>query len=123
MRHREPIDLVIHVRQDLPRPLVSVAGELDLASVGLLVAMLRHVRRSPPPSRGAVAALDQVDVDVDLTAVTFADSHGLAPLLDSRTRIVAASTAVRRLLLLLRDLPLAPPLPTGRQTPATPGTA
>ncbi|MDQ3432880.1 MAG: hypothetical protein M3467_11820 [Actinomycetota bacterium] len=123
MRQREPSDLAIHVRQDLPRPLVSVAGELDLASVGLLIAMLRHVRRSLPPRRGAVA-LDQVDVDVDLTAVTFADSHGLAPLLDSRTRIVAASTAVRRLLLLLPHLPLAPPpLPPGKQTPARPATA
>ncbi len=124
VRQREPSDLAIHVRQDLPRPLVSVAGELDLASVGLLIAMLHHVRRSLPPRRGAVVALDQVDVDVDLTAVTFADSHGLAPLLDSRTRIVAASTAVRRLLLLLPHLPLAPPpLPPGKQTPARPATA
>jgi len=120
----ERSDLAIDVRQDLPRPLVSVAGDLDLASVGLLTAMLHHVRRSLPPRRGAVVALDQMHVDVDLTAVTFADSHGLAPLLDSRTRIVAASTAVRRLLLLLRDLPLPPPsLPPGKQTPAWPGTA
>jgi anti-anti-sigma regulatory factor len=88
VRQREPSDLAIHVREDRSRPLVSVAGELDLASVGLLIAMLHHVRRSLPPRRGVVVALDQVDVDVDLTAVMFADSHGLAPLLDSRTRIV-----------------------------------
>lgn len=68
MRQGEPSDLAIHVRQDLPRPLVSVAGELDLASVGLLIAMLHHVRRSLPQRRGAVVALEQVDVDVDLTA-------------------------------------------------------
>ncbi len=123
-RQRESSDLAIHVRQDLPRPLVSVAGELDLATVDLLIAMLHHVRRSLPPRKGSVVALDQVDVDVDLTAVTFADSHGLAPLLDRHTRIVAGSTSVRRLLLLLCDLPLAPPpLPPSTQTPARPGTA
>jgi len=122
---REPSDLAIQVHEDLPRPLVSVAGELDLASVGLLIAMLEHVRRSLPPRGGAVVALDRVDVDVDLTAVTFADSHGLAPLLDSRTRIVASSTAVRRLLLLLSDLQLAPPSarPAGRRRPGPAGTA
>lgn len=125
VRQREPSDLAIHVREDLPRPLVSVAGELDLASVGLLIAMLDHVRRNLPPHTGAVVALDQVDVDVDLTAVTFADSHGLAPLLDSRTRIVAASTAVRRLLLLLSDLQLMPPSarPASRLRPGPVGTA
>lgn len=99
----------MQVRQDLPRPLVSVAGELDVASVGLLAAMLDYVRRSVDRHGRATVALD--DIDVDLTGVTFADSHGLAPLLDSPARIVGASGAVRRVLVLLRQEPLPDPAP------------
>lgn len=96
----EPLtcDVTVEVRQDLPRPLVTVTGELDLASAGLLQALLDHVRRR---TRRAGAGPHRVDVDVDLVRVTFADSHGLAPVLDGRTRIVAASPAVRRVLELL----------------------
>lgn len=124
LRETQPSELTVQVRRDLPRPLVSVAGELDLASAGLLSAMLDHVRRSWSRHMAPAPELHDLDVDVDLTRVTFADSHGLAPVLDSRTRIIAVSSAVRRLLLLLGDLPLtSPPLPPVRQTPAAPGLA
>ena len=91
------LGLVVEVRQDLPRPRVEVAGELDLDSAGLLTAMLDHVRsrRRAGQHRG--------EVDVDLAGVTFADSHGIAPVLDGRTRVVGASEPVRRLLHLLRE--------------------
>lgn len=115
-------DLVVHVRQDLPRPLVSVAGELDVATVGLLTATLDHVRHNLQRRRGVGRALD-LGVDVDLTAVTFADGHGLAPVLDDRTRIIAASRAVRRVLLVLCGQPLAGPPPPGGRPPAAQGMA
>jgi hypothetical protein len=41
--------------------------------------------------------------------VTFADSHGLAPVLDGSARIVAASATVRRVRRLLQELPDASP--------------
>lgn len=121
---RQVGDLSIDLRLDLPRPLVSVAGDLDLASVGLLAAMLDHARRTSHRRTGAVSALEDVDLDVDLTEVPFADSQGLAPMLDSRTRIVGASTAVRRLLLVLRDVGPLPNSPSPRSRPLqTRGTA
>ena len=98
--------LVVEVRQDLPRPLVTVAGELDLDSAGLLTAMLDHVRRRHRMQRSAVR---RDEVDVDLAGITFADSHGLAPVLDDRVRVVAASQPVGRLLRLLRDPTLSDP--------------
>lgn len=98
-----PQRLVIEVRTDLRRPLVEVSGELDLASTGLLTAMLEHVRRSLRRASSAELHRDELAVDVDLTGVTFADSHGIAPVLGGRTRIVAASEPVRRLLRLLRE--------------------
>ena len=91
--------LVIEVRQDLHRPLVTVSGELDVTSVGLVTAMLEHVRRGRRTSRGEADV-----VHLDLSGVTFADSHGLAPALDGRTRVVAASAPVRRVRRLLREL-------------------
>lgn len=109
------------MRHGLPRPLVSVAGELDIASVALLNAMLDHARRVHRPGPGA--AHEDTPVDVDLTAVTFADSQGLAPVLDSCTRIVGASTAVRRVLVLLRDVPLPPPPALDERDPPPAGAA
>lgn len=101
-----PQSLVVEVRQDLPRPRIEVAGELDLDSAGLLTAMLEHVRRRR--QRPGTADLHRGTVDVDLAGVTFADSHGIAPVLDSRTRIVATSEPVRRLLHLLHEPSRAP---------------
>ena len=110
-RHEaRPQGLVVDVRHDLPRPRVEVAGELDLESAGLLTAMLEHVRRSGRPA-GTVDP-HHGEVDVDLTGVTFADSHGIAPVLDSPTRIVATSEPVRRLLDLLHE---PSPAPEGQQ--------
>lgn len=97
----------IDVDHDRPRPLVQVSGELDLAAVPLLVAMLEHARclrptaRAGPGEPGSAAA----PVDVDLSRVTFADSHGLAPVLDGTVTLVGASAAVRRVMTLLQALP------------------
>jgi anti-anti-sigma regulatory factor len=96
-------EVAVQVRRDLPRPLVSVAGELDLDSARLLTAMLDHVRRSWVRHARERSGPYDVDIDVDLTRVTFADSSGLAPVLEGRTRIVAASPPVRRVLRLLID--------------------
>lgn len=91
--------LSVDVRQDAGQPVVTVAGELDLAGAGLVTAMLDHVRRRSGPVR---AAGRRAQVDVDLARVTFVDSHGLASVVDDeRTRVVAASEPVRRLQRLL----------------------
>lgn len=74
------------------RPVVIAAGELDAASAPLLEAVIQHV--TDQGARGPVL--------VDLAAVDFADTHGLAPVLDRATEIRAASTAVHRVLRLLR---------------------
>ncbi len=113
--------LDVRVRQDLPRPLVSVAGELDLASAALVTAMFDHVSRGRSHGAAAVSDLHSVELDVDLSRVTFADTHGLAPVLQRRARIVAASGPVRRVLALLRaaDLPW-PVLPGISHPPSAP---
>ena len=108
--------LVVEVRQDLPRPRVEVAGELDLDSAGLLTAMLDHVRRSR--QRAGTADLHRGEVDVDLSGVTFADSHGIAPVLDGRPRVVAASEPARRVLALLGEPAGAPVRPQAQPRPA-----
>jgi anti-anti-sigma factor len=73
------------------RPVIVVAGELDAAGASLLRAVIDHVRE-----QGAVGP-----VQLDLGAVRYADTHGLAPVLDGGTEIRAASMAVRRVLHLL----------------------
>lgn len=97
----------MQVRQDLPRPLVSVAGELDLASAGLLTAMFDHVSRARSRRAAPGSPVRDVEIDVDLSRVTFADTHGLAPVLQRRTRVVATSGPVRRVLALLQAAELA----------------
>ena len=94
--------LSVDVRQDLGRPVVTVSGELDLSGAELVTAVLDHVRRSP--ARPGRAAARRNEVDVDLAAVTFVDSHGLAAVADGSTRIVAASEPVQRLQRLLDEL-------------------
>lgn len=71
--------------------MIRVSGELDLATAPLLRAAVDHVRRTHVPVR----------VAVDLSRVTFADSHGLAPVVDDDHQVVAASPTVRRVLHLL----------------------
>lgn len=91
--------LSVQLRADLAPPRLTVAGELDLSSAGLVAAMLDHVRSTRRGGPG------RVEVDVDLERVVFADTAGLAPVLDSGARIVAASVPVRRVLRLLGDAP------------------
>lgn len=77
-------------RTALPLPLVVVRGRLDTSGAALLSAVLTHVTRTtaPVPPSGRAA------LEVDLSAVTFADRRGLHLLLDGAVSIRAASSAV-----------------------------
>ena len=95
-----PAGLSVEIRRSGARPVVVVAGELDLSGRDLLEALLGHVRAG---SRQPVA--------VDLAQVPFADTHGLEPVLEPDVVVVAASPAVTRLLRHLEILtgrPLTP---------------
>ncbi|RBY88893.1 hypothetical protein DQ244_13915 [Blastococcus sp. TBT05-19] len=67
-----------------------VSGELDVVGGELFVAVLDHVRSSGP---GTVA--------VDLSGVSFVDTHGLTPALQPDVVLVDASRVVDRLLTLM----------------------
>lgn len=95
---------MVDIRHDLLRPLIRVSGELDIASAPLLVAMIDHVGSTHPPA-GDTSGDTSGCIDVDLSQVTFADSHGLAPVLDGRAAVLAASAPVRRVLNLLQQHP------------------
>lgn len=97
-------ELAVYVSRCSPRPVITVIGALDTCGAALLTAMLDHVRRS-----------EGRDAEVDLSRVDYADSHGLAPLLDRQATICQASPVVRRLLAAL-DRPL-PQLPQGEPPP------
>ncbi|NEM07064.1 STAS domain-containing protein [Geodermatophilus normandii] len=86
----QPDGLTVYVNRLGLRPVVVVAGELDTCGAALLSAVLDDVR----VTEGRAA-------EVDLAAVEYADSHGLAPLLDGQATIRRASPVVRRLLGLL----------------------
>lgn len=73
------------------RPVVVVEGELDASGASLLQAVIEHVVEQGNPG----------PVLVDLDAVRFADTHGLAPVLDGEAEIRTASRTVRRVLRLL----------------------
>lgn len=106
-----PVQFVVDVHHGRRRPLLVVAGELDIASAPLLIAMLDHLQTGRGPVR----------VEVDLHRVTFADSHGLQPLLDRPVTLRALSPAVERVLqLLARQGGLARPVSSGtaRAVPA-----
>lgn len=96
----------IDVHHDRTPPLVRVSGELDITAVPLLVALLDHARRRHPFVRSGLQQRTPPDlpVDVDLSQVTFADSHGLAPILNGAATVVGASTCVRRVLDVLQQL-------------------
>lgn len=93
------VEIYRHGRQ----PLIQVSGELDVASAPLLLAMIDYVRHpaGSPDGHGS----DRMEVD--LARVTFADSHGLAPILDGNATVRAASPAVRRVLQVLQHEPPA----------------
>ncbi len=89
--------LTVTVDRAPPRTVVSVTGDLDVTGASLLGAVLEHVGER-----------DGLPVVVDLSGVRSADSHGIAPVLDGRTEIRAASAAVRRVLRVL-DRPVPGP--------------
>ncbi|MCZ2857113.1 STAS domain-containing protein [Blastococcus sp. VKM Ac-2987] len=91
-------ELSLEVRREGRRPVIAVSGELDLLGMELLEAMLTHVR----------STAEEV-VAVDLSGVSFVNSHGLSPVLERDVVLVAASPAVSRLLRLMgRPLPAMP---------------
>lgn len=88
-------EIDVRVSRGRSRATMTVSGALDMRGAALVSAMLDHVEESAGRS-----------ADVDLTGVTYADSHGLAPLLDGQVTIQRASPVVRRLLSALgRSLP------------------
>ncbi len=84
-----------------PRPVVTVVGALDARGAVLLSAVLDQVRRS-----------ERAAAEVDLSRVDYADSHGLAPLLDGRVIVRRISPVVGRLLVAL-DVPSRRPSSNG----------
>ncbi|MGY1711599.1 STAS domain-containing protein [Geodermatophilus sp. SYSU D00758] len=113
-RHRFPAQdggdpwsegLSAEIRTGPAGPVVVVRGDLDATGERLVTAVLEYL-----------AAVGGGPVAVDLRAVPFADSHGLAPLLRPGVVLVAASPAVRRLLALMGARPCrgVPPVPSRR---------
>ncbi len=94
--------VAVTVDRHAHRPVVVVEGELDASGASLLEAVVQHL----------VAQGATTPVLVDLGAVRFADTHGLAPVLDPAIEIRAVSTAVRRVLRLLGIAGPRPPGPT-----------
>ena len=80
-------EVSVEVLRGGARPVVVVSGELDLVGMELLEAVLTHVRATSPGSVG-----------VDLSGVSFVDTHGLSPALASDVVLVAASPPVTRVL-------------------------
>ncbi|NEK84520.1 STAS domain-containing protein [Blastococcus saxobsidens] len=99
---REQAAMALDVEWDGPRPVVVVSGELDLVGGDLLAAVLDHVRSS----RAELVA-------VDLSGVTFVDTHGLAPAMQPDVVLVDPSRVVCRLLSLM-GLPDPADGPDGR---------
>ncbi len=95
-------DFRVTVRNEGSRPVVHIEGELDHDCAPLVTAMVEHVE-----------TLHGRPVRVDLTGVPYADTHGLAPLLQEGVVISRTSPEVHRL---LRLLGLADP--DGRSRPA-----
>ncbi len=82
------VTVTVHRRR--PRPVVRVAGALDAYGAPLVAALLDHVRST-----------DGQALLAGVREVTFADTHGLAPLLEPGVHIEEASPAVTRVLRLL----------------------
>ncbi len=104
VEHAHPpatVDLEVHL--DGPSALVTVAGEIDLATSALLQAVFDDVlrsRREPPVAR----------LVLDMRGVAFVDASGLSPVLHARAvlarrggalEVRRPSFAVRRLLRVL----------------------
>jgi anti-sigma B factor antagonist len=69
----EPLGITI--RQDGPRTLVVVEGEIDMASA--------------PQLERALVAVDEGDIVVDLAGVAFLDSAGIATLVRAQRAVAA----------------------------------
>ncbi len=82
---------------------VALHGELDLASAPELATGIALLTR--PPAGGSVAPLGQGTVLLDISALTFLDSAGLAALTDAYDMLSAAGWRVR----------LSPPPPAVRR--------
>lgn len=99
----EPVPFMVEVHRGGCRPLIKVSGELDQTTAPLLAAMLDHVRTMHPAPVGNQRGDAPACTDIDLSGVTFADSHGLAPVLDDHAAVlIAASGRVRRVVHLLQ---------------------
>lgn len=96
----------MEVRHDGGPAVVEVHGDLDAAGGPLVEAVVEHV-----------VARAGTPVAVDLSGVSFADTHGLAPVLGRDVVLVGASSPVRRLLRLVGapDVRGLPPVPRRRQ--------
>ncbi len=93
--------LTVEIRREHQGTVVVVIGDLDGNGVPLVSAVVEYIRRSE--GGGPVA--------VDLSAVPYADTDGMLPLLRAGVVVVAASPWVRGLLHLLgapppRGIPL-----------------
>lgn len=80
--------LTVDVCADEQPPRVVVTGELDVATAGMLTAVLEHVQRSHPEP-----------VRVDLGGVTFADTSGLEPVLAPGSAVLTATSPAVRLVI------------------------
>jgi anti-sigma B factor antagonist len=76
--YAETNDLGLAVSTDTNRTVVTVTGEIDLATQGQLRAELNEL-----------VVAGQVDLVLDLSGVTFVDSTGLGALIGTRRRVHA----------------------------------
>ena len=76
--YAETNDLAVAVTSHSHRTVVTVSGEIDLATQGQLRAELNEL-----------VVAGQVDLVLDLSGVTFVDSTGLGALIGTRRRVHA----------------------------------
>jgi anti-sigma B factor antagonist len=76
-------DLVVETHREGTTLVVSVRGDVDIATAPLLRAVLDGLPTARPPR-----------VEVDLSAVTFLDSQGLTTLVAARRKLAAVQIAL-----------------------------
>ena len=82
--HAGTNDLGLSVSTHLTRTVVTVSGEIDLATQGQLRAQLNDL-----------VVAGQVNLVIDLSGVTFVDSTGLGALIGTRRRVHAFHGSLR----------------------------